>query len=110
MAAVCSVCAEPFTNYMHEYAAALAGLLVACGGHHGHGTDAPGGDDAPIGDGNGSGSDSHTFATQSLIIPMDLAYQDKGMFQAYGLLFQLLRQGVPVAWVIDPKKTWHAAA
>jgi coenzyme F420-reducing hydrogenase delta subunit len=26
MAAVCSVCAEPFTNYMHEYAAALAGL------------------------------------------------------------------------------------
>ena len=26
MAAVCSVCAEPFTNYMHEYATALAGL------------------------------------------------------------------------------------
>jgi F420-non-reducing hydrogenase iron-sulfur subunit len=26
MAAVCSVCAEPFTNYMHEYAAALSGL------------------------------------------------------------------------------------
>jgi coenzyme F420-reducing hydrogenase delta subunit len=26
MAAVCSVCAEPFTNYMHEYAQALSGL------------------------------------------------------------------------------------
>lgn len=26
MAAICSVCAEPFTNYMHEYAQSLAGL------------------------------------------------------------------------------------
>ena len=26
MAAVCSVCAEPFANYMHEYAAALRDL------------------------------------------------------------------------------------
>ena len=26
MAAICSVCAEPFTNYMHEYATALSGL------------------------------------------------------------------------------------
>ena len=26
MAAVCSVCAEPFTNYMHEYSKSLAGL------------------------------------------------------------------------------------
>ncbi len=26
MAAVCSVCAEPFTNYMHEYSTSLAGL------------------------------------------------------------------------------------
>ena len=26
MAAICSVCAEPFTNYMHEYTASLAGL------------------------------------------------------------------------------------
>ncbi|MCL4226076.1 MAG: hypothetical protein KJZ91_16555 [Myxococcales bacterium] len=50
-----------------------------------------------------------TFPTGSLVIPMDLAYQDTGLLQAYGLLFQLLRQGVPVAWVIDPAKTWHAA-
>jgi len=26
MAAVCSVCAEPFTNYMHEYSASLSQL------------------------------------------------------------------------------------
>jgi coenzyme F420-reducing hydrogenase delta subunit len=26
MAAVCSVCAEPFTNYMHEYSASLSSL------------------------------------------------------------------------------------
>jgi F420-non-reducing hydrogenase iron-sulfur subunit len=26
MAAICSVCAEPFTNYMHEYSTSLAGL------------------------------------------------------------------------------------
>jgi F420-non-reducing hydrogenase iron-sulfur subunit len=26
MAAICSVCAEPFTNYMHEYSKSLSGL------------------------------------------------------------------------------------
>jgi len=26
MAAICSVCAEPFTNYMHEFSAALSAL------------------------------------------------------------------------------------
>ena len=26
MAAICSVCAEPFTNYMHEYSASLSDL------------------------------------------------------------------------------------
>ncbi len=45
----------------------------------------------------------------SLIIPMDLAYQDRGLLQAYGLVFQLIRQNVPVAWTIEPTKTWHAA-
>lgn len=49
------------------------------------------------------------FAPSSLIIPMDLAYQDHGLLQAYGLVFQLLRQGVRVYWVIDPGKSWHAA-
>ena len=46
-------------------------------------------------------AEQRTFAQDSLIIPMDLSYQDSGMLQAYGLLFQLLRQGVPVYWVID---------
>lgn len=50
-----------------------------------------------------------TFSSGSLIIPMDLSYQAHGMFQAYGLVYQLLRQGVHVHWVIDPAKTWHAA-
>lgn len=54
-------------------------------------------------------AEQRTFAAGTLIIPMDLEYQAHGMFQSYGLLFQLLRQGVPVAWVIDPDKTWHAA-
>lgn len=56
-----------------------------------------------------AGAEEKTFAAGSLIIPMDLAYQDTGILQAYGLVFQLLRQGVPVSWVIDPDKTWHAA-
>ncbi|MFH2007474.1 MAG: MYXO-CTERM sorting domain-containing protein [bacterium] len=51
-----------------------------------------------------------TFGPGSLIIPMDLAYQDTGMFQSYGLVFQLLRNGVRVYWVIEPDKTWHHAA
>ena len=49
------------------------------------------------------------FASGSLIIPMDLAYQDHGLFQAYGLVYQLLRQGVTVYWVIDDNKVWHHA-
>jgi hypothetical protein len=49
------------------------------------------------------------FEPGSLIIPMDLAYQDHGIFQAYGLLFQLLRQGITVYWIIDLEKIWHHA-
>ena len=50
-----------------------------------------------------------SFEAGSLIIPMDLTYQSEGLYQAYGLLYELLRQGVTVAWVIDPEKTWHQA-
>lgn len=46
-----------------------------------------------------------TFAPGSLIIPMDLSCQSRGMFQSYGLIYQLLRQGVHVHWIIDPSKT-----
>ena len=45
----------------------------------------------------------------SLIIPMDLSYQTMGIFQAYGLIYQLLRQNIRVHWIIDSAKTWHAA-
>ena len=47
---------------------------------------------------------NHTFATGSLIIPMDTTYQDNGMFLAYGLVYTLLRSNVPVSWVIKPGK------
>lgn len=59
---------------------------------------------------NSSGGEVRGFPASSLIIPMDLSYQSVGMFQAYGLVYQLLRGGVHVYWVIDPTKTYHAAA
>jgi MYXO-CTERM domain-containing protein len=49
------------------------------------------------------------FPAGSLIIPMDLPYQSKGMFQAYGLVYQLARHGIHVHWVIDINKTYHSA-
>lgn len=55
------------------------------------------------------GGISRTFEAGSLVIPMDLAYQDSGLFQAYGLVYHLLREGVTVYWVIDGEKVWHAA-
>ncbi len=50
------------------------------------------------------------FEAGSLIVPMDLTYQDHGMFQAYGMLFHLLKNGITVYWVIDENKTWHHAS
>ncbi len=44
------------------------------------------------------------FASGSYIIPMDLDYQDDGMLRAYGLVYDLLRAGVPVRWVIRDGK------
>ena len=44
------------------------------------------------------------FAAGSLIIPMDTDYQDMGMLRAYGLVYELLRQGVPVRWMIQSGK------
>lgn len=40
------------------------------------------------------------FPAGSLIIPMDIDYQDMGMFEAYGLVYELLRNDVPVDWVL----------
>jgi hypothetical protein len=62
-----------------------------------------------LGVGSVARAEDRTFPAGSLVIPMDLAYQDHGIFQAYGLLFQLLRHGIPVVWAINPNKTWHAA-
>ncbi len=47
-----------------------------------------------------------TFAPGSLIIPMDTTYQDNGMFKAFGLVYELLRNGVPVRWVIRQGKAY----
>ncbi|MFV8753308.1 MYXO-CTERM sorting domain-containing protein [Nannocystaceae bacterium ST9] len=44
------------------------------------------------------------FAAGSLIIPMDTDFQDLGMLRAFGLVYALLDQGVPVRWVIRADK------
>ena len=44
------------------------------------------------------------FAGGSLIIPMDTDYQDMGMLRAFGLVYELLRNDVPVRWVIRGDK------
>jgi len=49
---------------------------------------------------------ARTFDPGSLIIPMDTTYQDSGMLKAYGLVYELLRNGVPVAWTIRPGKAY----
>ncbi|MEZ4448097.1 MAG: DUF11 domain-containing protein, partial [Nannocystaceae bacterium] len=45
-----------------------------------------------------------TFTAGSLIIPMDTDFQDEGIFEAYGLVYDLLLNDVPVAWVIKSGK------
>src|SRR5262249_3984453 len=62
----------------------------------------------------GSGNASpKTFASGTLIIPMDTdttsnhtSYnQNYGMWKAYGLVFKLLQNGIPVQWAISGTKT-----
>lgn len=55
-------------------------------------------------------AEERNFEPGSLIIPMDLTYQDHGMLQAYGLLFSLLQHGIEVQWAINPDKSWHKSA
>ena len=45
-----------------------------------------------------------SFASGSYIVPTDTTYQDNGMLLAYGMVYRLLRDGVPVEWVIEPTK------
>ncbi|HUF08317.1 MAG TPA: hypothetical protein VMO47_03285 [Rhodothermales bacterium] len=59
---------------------------------------------------------SKTYPVDSLIIPMDRpgvdlvgttgfhGYQDGGMLQAYGLVYKLLTNGIPVDWIIKSGK------
>lgn len=46
-----------------------------------------------------------TFDAGALIIPMDTDAQDHGMLRAYGLVYALLRNGVPVHWTVEPGKS-----
>jgi uncharacterized repeat protein (TIGR01451 family) len=39
------------------------------------------------------------FGAGSLIIPMDTGFQNSGMLRAYGLVYRLLQNNVPVHWV-----------
>ncbi len=57
-------------------------------------------------------AEDYTFQGGSLVIPMDKLNQNSsqstegnGIFQAYGLVMELLQQGVTVFWVIDSTKT-----
>lgn len=49
-------------------------------------------------------ANAETFASGSVIIPMDTTYQDMGMLKAYGLVYALLKADVPVNWVIKKGK------
>lgn len=50
-----------------------------------------------------------SFAVNTLIIPMDVAYQNSGMWLAYGLVYRLLSNGIPVKWAIRPGKPYDGA-
>src|SRR4051812_29791894 len=43
---------------------------------------------------------TRTFSTGTLVIPLDTTSQDAGALRAYGLVYQLLRNNVPVQWAI----------
>ncbi|MBM4381588.1 MAG: hypothetical protein FJ086_20160 [Deltaproteobacteria bacterium] len=66
-----------------------------------------------------SGTGAHAFARHSLIIPMDACFQGDGktpptacpgaadpgnVLRAYGLVYQLLQNNIPVYWIIQPTK------
>jgi hypothetical protein len=92
-------------------------------GQDGSGTGSGGGDDG-AGDDGGSGSTGGGGQTDSgdgdtgddgdltpfdpgvLIIPMDTDYQDMGMLEAYGLVYQLLRNDVSIDWAIAAGKDY----
>src|SRR5690349_8472905 len=54
---------------------------------------------------SGSAALVTAFATGSLIIPMDTTFQDNGMLKAFGLVYKLVTNDVPVAWVVQTGKS-----
>lgn len=50
---------------------------------------------------------TENFAPNTLIIPMEEAYQNNGMWLAYGLVYRLLLNGIPVKWAIQPGKAYN---
>ena len=51
-------------------------------------------------------AEEHLYLPDTLIVPMDTTYQDFGMLEAYGLVYELLSHEVPVDWVIAPGKDY----
>ncbi|MDB4934600.1 MAG: uncharacterized protein JWP87_1572 [Labilithrix sp.] len=49
------------------------------------------------------------FGAGSLVVPMDTTYQNAGTLQAFGLVYALLRAGVPVHWAIKAGKAEGAS-
>jgi len=45
-----------------------------------------------------------SFAVGSLVIPMDNTYQNNGTLKAFGLVYRLLSNGIPVHWTIQTGK------
>ncbi len=50
-----------------------------------------------------------TFSAGSLIIPMGVTFQDDQPFRAFGLVYQLLRNQVPLHWIVQSNKAAGAA-
>ncbi|MEX1364489.1 MAG: hypothetical protein AB1Z98_15290 [Nannocystaceae bacterium] len=46
------------------------------------------------------------FGEGSYVIPMDLDHQDEGMLRAYGLVYDLLLNNIPVRWTIREGKAY----
>src|SRR5689334_6047430 len=47
------------------------------------------------------------FAQGSIIIPMDVDYQNAGMLKSFGLVYRLRLAGVPVDWCIATNKSLY---
>jgi uncharacterized repeat protein (TIGR01451 family) len=50
------------------------------------------------------------FPSGSLIVPMDIDNQDTGMLRAFGLVYKLLLNDVPVSWCIMPGKSLYTGS